>query len=132
MNSISSQFEKIFGHSPDICASAPGRVNLIGEHIDFSEGFVLPFAINDCTDVAISKTNENVIKIASVQRNSEVISIALSDISPTSRVIGSATYLELFGHLESKQDLKSLSMEKFQWEQVFHRRPPLKQVLQLL
>ena len=82
MNSISSQFEKVFGHSPDICASAPGRVNLIGEHIDFSEGFVLPFAINDCTDVAISKTNENVIKIASVQRNSEVISIALSDISP--------------------------------------------------
>ena len=82
MNSISSQFEKVFGHSPDICASAPGRVNLIGEHIDYSEGFVLPFAINDCTDVAISKTNENVIKIASVQRDSEVISIALSDISP--------------------------------------------------
>ena len=82
MNSISSQFEKVFGHSPDICASAPGRVNLIGEHIDYSEGFVLPFAINDCTEVAITKTNEKVIKIASVQRNSDVISIALSEISP--------------------------------------------------
>ena len=82
MNSISSQFEKAFGHSPDICASAPGRVNLIGEHIDFSEGFVLPFAINDSTDVAIAKTNENVIKLASAQRNSEVISIAISEISP--------------------------------------------------
>ena len=82
MNSISSRFEKAFGHSPDICASAPGRVNLIGEHIDFSEGFVLPFAINDSTDVAIAKTNENVIKIASAQRNSEVISIAISKISP--------------------------------------------------
>jgi len=82
MSSISSHFEKVYGHSPEICASAPGRVNLIGEHIDFSEGFVLPFAINDCTDVAISKTNENVIKIASVQRSSEVISVAISDISP--------------------------------------------------
>jgi galactokinase len=82
MNSITSNFEKVFGHSPDICASAPGRVNLIGEHIDFSEGFVLPFAINDCTDVAIAKTKENTIKIASVQRNSEVLSISISDISP--------------------------------------------------
>ena len=82
MNSISSQFEKAFGHSPEICASAPGRVNLIGEHIDFSEGFVLPFAINDTTDVAIAKSNENLIKIASVQRNSEVISVPISDISP--------------------------------------------------
>ena len=82
MNSISSQFEKVFGHSPDICASAPGRVNLIGEHVDYSEGFVLPFAISDCTEVAITKTNEKVIKIASVQRNSDVISIALSEISP--------------------------------------------------
>lgn len=82
MNSISLQFENVFGRSPDICASAPGRVNLIGEHIDYSEGFVLPFAINDCTEVAIAKTNENVIKIASVQRNREVISIAISDISP--------------------------------------------------
>jgi galactokinase len=82
MSSISLHFEKVYGRSPDICASAPGRVNLIGEHIDFSEGFVLPFAINDCTDVAIAKTNENVIKIASVQRGSEVISVAISDISP--------------------------------------------------
>lgn len=83
MNSISSNFEKVFDHSPDICARAPGRVNLIGEHIDYSEGFVLPFAINDCTDVAIAKTDHNVIKVASVQRNSEIISVALSDISPT-------------------------------------------------
>jgi len=82
MSSISSNFEKVFGHSPHICASAPGRVNLIGEHIDFSEGFVLPFAISDCTEVAIARTNENLIKIASVQRNSEVISVAISDISP--------------------------------------------------
>ena len=43
---------------------------------------MLPFAINDCTEVAITKTNEKVIKIASVQRNSDVISIALSEISP--------------------------------------------------
>ena len=32
--------------APDLIASAPGRVNLIGEHVDYNQGFVLPFAIN--------------------------------------------------------------------------------------
>ena len=35
-----------FGMSPQVAGSAPGRVNLIGEHTDYSEGFVLPFAID--------------------------------------------------------------------------------------
>lgn len=35
------QFRKIYGE-PDIAACAPGRVNLIGEHVDYCDGFVLP------------------------------------------------------------------------------------------
>src|SRR5882672_11472334 len=35
-------FEKIYGHGPHFAATAPGRVNLIGEHTDYNDGFVLP------------------------------------------------------------------------------------------
>jgi galactokinase len=38
MSSISHEFQTIFGHSPEVTSEAPGRVNLIGEHIDYSEG----------------------------------------------------------------------------------------------
>ena len=45
MSSIERKFLETFGEEPDLVTAAPGRVNLIGEHIDYSEGFVLPFAI---------------------------------------------------------------------------------------
>jgi galactokinase len=52
MASIAESFEKLFSHPAQVIAEAPGRVNLIGEHIDYSEGFVLPFAIADRTYAA--------------------------------------------------------------------------------
>jgi galactokinase len=45
MSRIEEKFLETFGEEPDLVAAAPGRVNLIGEHIDYSDGFVLPFAI---------------------------------------------------------------------------------------
>ena len=42
-------FARRFGGRPDVLARAPGRVNLIGEHVDYSDGHVLPVAIDrDC------------------------------------------------------------------------------------
>jgi galactokinase len=41
-----SQFERQFGHRPAFLSRAPGRVNLIGEHTDYNDGFVLPMAID--------------------------------------------------------------------------------------
>ena len=38
-------FSSKFGGKPDIAVSAPGRVNLIGEHTDYNDGFVLPMVI---------------------------------------------------------------------------------------
>ena len=48
-----SAFEAVFGVPPDSEAAAPGRVNLLGEHTDYNDGFVLPIAIPQRTRVAM-------------------------------------------------------------------------------
>ena len=60
-------FQGIFGSEPDVVAAAPGRVNVIGEHVDYSDGFVLPFAISNRTTVSIKKRADKVIRLASAQ-----------------------------------------------------------------
>lgn len=49
---VRTAFADAFGGSPDLVARAPGRVNLIGEHTDYNDGFVLPAAIGGQTLVA--------------------------------------------------------------------------------
>ncbi|KAJ9546388.1 hypothetical protein OSB04_018931 [Centaurea solstitialis] len=67
---LNSKFKQIFGHLPDIYARAPGRVNLIGEHIDYEGYSVLPMAIRQDTIVAIRKRDagesEKLLRIANV------------------------------------------------------------------
>ncbi|HMC15282.1 MAG TPA: galactokinase [Albitalea sp.] len=46
-------FDKAFGHAPSVVGHAPGRVNLLGEHTDYNDGFVLPIAIPQRTWVAV-------------------------------------------------------------------------------
>ena len=72
MHPLASKFQELFNHEAEIVAAAPGRVNLIGEHVDFLDGFVLPFAIKDVTTVAIARNNLNKIRIASAQENFKI------------------------------------------------------------
>ncbi|MFL6192576.1 MAG: galactokinase [Thermoanaerobaculia bacterium] len=51
---MSKSFSELFGREPEVKADAPGRVNLIGEHTDYSGGFVLPVAIPQRTRVELS------------------------------------------------------------------------------
>ena len=50
-------FEAVFGRSPEATASAPGRVNLLGEHTDYNDGFVLPIALAQRTRVAVGRSD---------------------------------------------------------------------------
>lgn len=59
-------FEKIYGHSPSLAATAPGRVNLIGEHTDYNEGFVLPMAIGRQTLLLGEPTQDSEVTLHSV------------------------------------------------------------------
>src|SRR5216684_7155480 len=61
---IAQHFEQIFGAPPTILR-APGRVNLIGEHTDYNEGFVLPAAIGFYTQVAIAPRPDRKLLIRS-------------------------------------------------------------------
>ncbi len=50
---VSNAFEEIFGERPDVVVRAPGRVNIIGEHTDYNDGFVLPMAMDRAVWVAL-------------------------------------------------------------------------------
>ena len=43
---VTEEFERRYGSPPALVVRAPGRVNLIGEHTDYNDGFVLPMAID--------------------------------------------------------------------------------------
>ncbi|GAA1701705.1 galactokinase [Microcella alkalica] len=74
-------FTELFGREPEGLWSAPGRVNLIGEHTDYNEGFVLPFAIDRRTVVAVGLRDDRVVRVASTIAD-EVVEIDLADLSP--------------------------------------------------
>ena len=71
--------------SPDVIASAPGRVNLIGEHIDYSQGFVLPFAISYRTTVTLRRSEDQIIRVRSKQRLDDVATTSISGLAPGSQ-----------------------------------------------
>jgi galactokinase len=82
MSQIETKFLETFGEEPDLVAAAPGRVNLIGEHIDYSDGFVLPFAIKDRTLVAARKRNDSTVRIASAQRRNKIVTVDINQMKP--------------------------------------------------
>ncbi len=65
-------FKQTYGRSPQWIAAAPGRVNLIGEHTDYNDGFVLPMAIERYTIVAAAPNHTNQVQLRSAQGDQPV------------------------------------------------------------
>ncbi|MEW6511427.1 MAG: galactokinase [Bacteroidota bacterium] len=73
-----------FGSPPSIVASAPGRVNLIGEHTDYNEGFVFPAAIDRSIAVAVGPRNDGRLVMCSASMQGET-AFALDRLFPSER-----------------------------------------------
>jgi galactokinase len=70
LHPLISDFERRFGHVPQVFR-APGRVNLIGEHTDYNDGFVMPAALEFSTWVAASPRKDDTFVVASREFNDE-------------------------------------------------------------
>jgi len=66
---VTQEFQKRFGASPTAVVRAPGRVNLIGEHTDYNDGFVLPMAINRATYIALRPREDEQVIAHSIDFN---------------------------------------------------------------
>ncbi len=80
---LANTFTALFSGSPEIVCEAPGRVNLIGEHVDYCDGFVMPFAISDRTHAAIKRRPDRKIRISSLQRPNEIFETSLDVLQPS-------------------------------------------------
>ncbi len=58
---VSALFAQQFSEAPSFVIASPGRINLIGEHVDYNSGFVLPAAIDKYMFVAVSHRNDSQI-----------------------------------------------------------------------
>ena len=78
---VLNTFQTLYKEEPIITRS-PGRVNIIGEHLDYNEGYVLPAAIDKAIYVGISKRNDDEIYLHSVDYN-EDYQVSVQDLKPT-------------------------------------------------
>jgi galactokinase len=75
-------FKARFGGAPDGVWLAPGRANLMGEHTDYNDGFVLPFALSQATTAAAARRTDGRLLLSSRQEPGGVVEITLDGLAP--------------------------------------------------
>jgi galactokinase len=99
--SIKLAFKAHFNHAP-IIVKSPGRINIIGEHTDYNQGFVMPAAINKAIYVAVSKRRDEEIHLFAASYASS-FKILLADLKITEKpwvnyILGVADQLQKWGY----------------------------------
>ena len=92
VDAAASLFASAFGDGPEGVWSAPGRVNLIGEHTDYNGGLALPIALPQRTYAAVRLRDHGRLRAVSTSARGGVVEVALDDIEP-GRPQGWAAYL---------------------------------------
>lgn len=106
---VYQRFKALFGTEPKLYR-APGRVNLIGEHTDYNQGFVMPAAIDRYCWVAIARRPDRLLRLCS-SAFPEMVSVHFDgqEISPrhdwSDYVVGTAVALTKMGHSIAGADL---------------------------
>jgi galactokinase len=70
-DSLIEKFSEYYGSDPKFVVRAPGRVNIIGEHTDYNDGFVLPMAINRAIWIALQPRQDHLVKLYSMDFDQE-------------------------------------------------------------
>ncbi len=73
-------FEETFSTCPEVISKAPGRLEVLGNHTDYNEGFVLSVAVDCCTEMAFTKTTGSECKVFSPVMADGIRSFNLNDI----------------------------------------------------
>ncbi len=107
---LEESFSNIFDSRPEVTVKAPGRVNLIGEHTDYNDGFVLPAAIDRAVEFAGRRRADRCVRAHSLDFNDQV-EFSLDDIQKdrqhtwSNYLRGVSKFLEEDGHRLSGADL---------------------------
>ncbi|MDI1335983.1 MAG: galactokinase [Lacunisphaera sp.] len=80
---VRRQFEALHGRSPALVAVAPGRVNVIGEHVDYNGGWVLPAAIDRCLVMAVAPRDDDRVRLATADFDG-LLEFSARDLGPGS------------------------------------------------
>ena len=72
---IAGEFRDRMGRQASLLVRAPGRVNLIGDHTDYNDGFVLPAAIRQATWIAVAPRPDRIVRLHSVEEGSATIDL---------------------------------------------------------
>ncbi|MFJ9717182.1 galactokinase [Streptomyces sp. NPDC101213] len=81
---VSAGFAELYGTAPEGVWAAPGRVNLIGEHTDYNDGFVMPFALPHTAVAAVSRRTDGRLRLHSADVEGGVAELRLDDLAPES------------------------------------------------
>ena len=90
LEALTARYRTLTGSDPESLWFAPGRVNLIGEHTDYNDGFVLPFALERKAVIAAGRRDDARLVMVSLELDDEV-DVALADLAPGTQ--GWASYL---------------------------------------
>lgn len=99
---VLARFSEQYGHGAQLLVRAPGRVNLIGEHTDYNDGFVLPMAIDRAVWIALEPREDRLVQLYSMDFDTEY-EFSLDDLkrgenSPIEYVKGVAWALQSAGY----------------------------------